>query len=218
MNFLDYLGKKKELYNSLLNFIEDDTDIQENFYILTNYLNAFQLSDDRDELKEIFNTLLRVTRNHHRDKNFFNKIEKILSYFEKKIKECFTNHEIYKIFKKDKRVLLFLLENNILVLDKFIAINHLLKIKYFSYDSFNQHVLNNQKNEKEVYQKYKQFDSFTYSNTLLKVRQNNRATKIVFLHKLKENSMKYMKNRLYFYPEIKQFADKETIEKLEKIY
>ena len=50
-----------------------------------------------------------ISNNHHRDFDFFEKIFKIIIQFKDIITQKFTNLEIFLIFKKNKRVLLFLI-------------------------------------------------------------------------------------------------------------
>lgn len=52
--------------------------------------------------------------------NLYDKIEKIILISKDHIKKYFSNHEIFKLFRKSKRIILFLLKENILAMDKTI--------------------------------------------------------------------------------------------------
>ena len=59
---------------------------------------------------------------HHRFPNFFfSKIERILQFFKKDIRKYFSNSEIFNIFAGNKRILLFLIEQQIIIIDEYIS-------------------------------------------------------------------------------------------------
>ena len=75
--------------------------------------------------KHVFSIFLRliskISNNHHRGHNFISKLERILINYKKIIIQNFTNMEIFKIFKGNKRILLFLLEEKIIIMEKDIV-------------------------------------------------------------------------------------------------
>ena len=76
---------------------------------------------------------MNISNNHQRNSDFFDKIFRIIKNLANDIKRFFTNESIYGIFNSNKRVLLFLIEEKILTIDKNIA---LLIYKTYSYDSY----------------------------------------------------------------------------------
>ena len=80
-----------------------------------------EVKEIRIEIQELLYLIAKIANNHHRNSNFFSKIEFILLHFEKDIKENFLNSEIFNIFKFNKRILLFLLERDFLKIDQFIV-------------------------------------------------------------------------------------------------
>ena len=64
-----------------------------------------------------------MSNNHYRVTDFFNKIEKILLLFKDDMKKYFSNSDLFHILKSNKRLLLFLFEENIMVIDEFIVKN-----------------------------------------------------------------------------------------------
>ena len=62
--------------------------------------------------------------------NFFQKIEKLIIFFERVIKEKFDNFEVFDIFKSNKRILLFLLEKKLMNIDESIF-DEMTKYEYY---------------------------------------------------------------------------------------
>ncbi|KAK8883918.1 hypothetical protein M9Y10_043020 [Tritrichomonas musculus] len=125
MEFHDFIDKKKELYNFLLAFIENVDDEIFHFQNLTRYLETQRFDKNHEEFKSFLRLLLKISKNQHRTPDFFNKIEKILQFFEAEIKQTFSNIEIFDLFKNSKRILLFLFQNNIITHDE--SLNDFLK-------------------------------------------------------------------------------------------
>ena len=108
MEIQKHIVARKELYAELLEFIEGD---------FLNYGIDTNIKTNTNELKEFLYVITRISRNHHRDPNFFNKIELILSYLENDIKQKYSNNEIFEIFQKDKRILHYLIKRKIIKID-----------------------------------------------------------------------------------------------------
>lgn len=113
----------KNIKEILLEFFEDDGDKNtqnDNFAKLIQHIADQEIHEKILLLKEFFNLLSKILKNHHRSSTFFQKIEPILKEYVEDIKK-FSNIEIFNFFKCDKRILLFLIEEKILILDKTIA-------------------------------------------------------------------------------------------------
>ena len=117
MEIQNIINDKKEFYSLLLEFIEDQTNCIDNFIILTKYIETQKVGENRDDLKELLHLISKISNNHYRYPNFFDKIEQILSIFESKIKQTFSNFKIFKQFKNNKRILLSLFEKKIIIPD-----------------------------------------------------------------------------------------------------
>ena len=87
--------------------------------------------ENQSDLKLLLRFLLVISNNHHRTPNFFNNLEKIIKLIEEPIKEKISNFEIFLIFKSNKRILLFLIQNQILSIDKTIT-NFTMKKRYYN--------------------------------------------------------------------------------------
>lgn len=119
MKYFEYLNEKKEFYDDLLEFIEDDSDSENNS--LYNQLNYFKKKENQQEAILFFRLLAQLSNDHHRQPNFFKKIEQILQFFSTYIKQTFSNFTQFKIFKKSKLIILFLIEHDIMIVDKKIV-------------------------------------------------------------------------------------------------
>ena len=109
-----YLEKINDIEDSILHYIEDS---ENDFEDLKNLINDFNLSTNKYHLKLLLHLISNVSNNHFRVQNFFPKIEKIIHTYKNIIKAQLTNSEIFDIFKFNTRLLLFLLEDQILIKD-----------------------------------------------------------------------------------------------------
>lgn len=76
-------------------------------------------------LIEILHFLSAIASNHHRDYDFFKKIEKIIIHFSSHL-QTITNHQLYNIFKNNQVILHFLFKEKLLTLDQQQFISFLL--------------------------------------------------------------------------------------------
>ena len=132
MNIQEYLKEMKNIQNHLLIFLDEDND-KENYEKLIDKLNEIQIHDDQHKLKALFHLITKISNNHHRLPNFFNKIDQILQIFLDDIKNYYSNTEIFHIFKSNKRILLFLIEQKIIYFDEYIIKKITTTPKYIKY-------------------------------------------------------------------------------------
>ena len=97
----------KDIQNSILEFLNSEENLS--FSSLEKKLNQ-QFIKNRQILKSFLYLIAKIANNHFRCPLFFQKIEQILIYFHVEINKNFTNYEIFKIFQKNKRLLLFLIK------------------------------------------------------------------------------------------------------------
>ena len=136
MTFKEYRENLKIFQSYLLDFLDFNHSIETNFTILLGIINDKKLDDDQYKIKTILYLISRIVDHHHRKKDFFSKIERVLKIFKGKIIFYFTNYEIYNFFKNNKRILLFLMNEGIINIDE-IILNEFSKGKYKSYDYHN---------------------------------------------------------------------------------
>ena len=123
----------KNMQNYLLSFIENQDNSEENYQILISYLNEQEIFNSHAETKSFIHLLCKILNNHYRSPCFFNKIEKILLFCKESFQKFFSNFEIFNIFKRSKKILLFLIKQNIFFIDK--CIFHIMsEEKYMNMD------------------------------------------------------------------------------------
>lgn len=121
MEIQKYLEKMKAVQNSLLTFIQKDENVQDNYLNFDHLFEHYNIRDDPYELESVLYILSKIADNHHRKPDFFKKIEHVLHIFKNEIKKNFSNSQIFNIFKSNKEILRFLLEEQIMIIDKPIA-------------------------------------------------------------------------------------------------
>lgn len=151
-----YLDKMRDVQKTLLTFLEDET--AGNFEQFIELINNKIDRNSKIEMKEFLHLLSKISDNHHRSLNFIDKIEIIIKYYLKEIKNNFSNYSIFNIFKKNKRLLFFLFNEKIIIPDQSI----------FS-------IISEEKYKKRFYLEYfyKEFKSFLDKNFRKQVVNNN---------------------------------------------
>lgn len=129
MDVNEYLKKMKEIQQNILDFIDQNDDIETNFQNLNYIFDEQKIGSNKHDLKLILHFILKISNNQHRTACFFNKIERILKFFKNEITTYYTNFEIFNIFKGNKRIILFLIKEKIIYMNKSIA-NEMTKGKY----------------------------------------------------------------------------------------
>lgn len=116
----DEIAKMKDIEENIINYLDNEEEEEVNFQLLIQFLNNLEIQKNKSNLKTVFHFISHISSNHYRSRNFFSKIERILSSYQESIKNCLTNSEIFNIFKQSKRILLFLFDKKILIPDKLI--------------------------------------------------------------------------------------------------
>lgn len=126
-----YIEENKKIQVSLLNYINDcNTDFDD----IETLFQTNKINEDINKTKDFLLLLSNASNNHYRNSAFISKIEKILVYLAKDIKQYFSNLEIYNIFKNNKLILLLLVQHQILTIDEtifyFLKNSSTLKYQY----------------------------------------------------------------------------------------
>ncbi|KAK8899165.1 hypothetical protein M9Y10_001467 [Tritrichomonas musculus] len=116
-----YVTQMKSIQESLLDFLESD-DEQSDLKKTINLLTEQNIRSNKQIFKSFLYLLLKISKNYHHSASFYPKIDQIFTQIKDDIKKNFSNSEIFRIFKSHKRILLYLLENNIIIPDKSIAL------------------------------------------------------------------------------------------------
>ena len=120
MNIEEFVGKMKSIQSSLLEFLDDESDAEEKYEKFVKLITTQQIINEKHEFKALLQLINQISDSHHRVHNFISKIERLLEYFKKDIQKYFLNSEIFNIFKNNKRILLFLMEEKIMTIDEYI--------------------------------------------------------------------------------------------------
>lgn len=145
------LIKKRQIQEKILEYIESEEDEKASFQTLSQQLDDFQIQEDSLEFKSFLHLIVAISNNHHRNSDFFTRISQIILKYTDSLKTI-SNTQIFEIFKTNKRLLLFLLQENLLVIDDHIA----KKIESFRSDKYPQYFLPELKPfiNRETYDKY----------------------------------------------------------------
>lgn len=121
MEVAKYLQKMKVIYSSFLEFIEDENDNEEKYEILIISLDSFKIQDNKHDLTSFIHIIARISYNHYHNADFLNKIFRLIRYLKDSIIKHFSNNEIFNLFSKNKRIILFLIEEKMMIIDQSIA-------------------------------------------------------------------------------------------------
>ena len=147
----EYANKMKNIQETLLRFVENEDSNDLEFDNIFKYLNDHQILENKQELKTVLHIISKISDHHYRSQDFINKIEKLLKKLQNDIKKNYSNFDIFNIFKSNKRILLFLFKEEILILDntiKYIIING--KYKTYFYPEYFSIELNLNKHENDL--------------------------------------------------------------------
>ena len=106
-----YFDKKKSIYSSLLTFLENEDDKNdENYDNLIKCIEKQKIVKKCEKLKNFLYLISKVSNNHYRVANLFDKIKRILIFLKSDIKRKLKNTELFYIFVSNKLILLFLFD------------------------------------------------------------------------------------------------------------
>lgn len=118
MSIKDYLDKMKTNQNNILSFLEEEIEIEEKLQNIIDFCDNQNIHEDYQKLKLFMRLIIKIANNHSHLRNFYYKIEQILLLFKNDLIKNFSNYEIFNIFKSNKRIVLFLIEEKIMTIDE----------------------------------------------------------------------------------------------------
>ena len=133
--FNDYLKWKKELYNKLIIYIENENFDEKNYENLISFIEKLNIMEKRQEFIEFLKLISKICKNYKRSISFLNKIEQIILKYDKNIRNILSNDDIFNIFKNNKYLLLFLIKKSILTVNQQI-VDQILEKKEKKYHLF----------------------------------------------------------------------------------
>lgn len=110
----EYLIKMREIQKYLLEYFENEETQENDFEKLIQFLDEQINRENQHELKSFLHLISKIAT-HHRPRCYFNKIEQILKNFANEIQKYYSNCELFNIFRSNKRLLLFLFEEKMLL-------------------------------------------------------------------------------------------------------
>lgn len=120
MQIHEYIDKMKKIHQNILEYLEDGSKEEEYQNLLT-LIDENHIRDLYSELKNFLHLIVSISNDHYRTSDFFGKIEQLILQFKDEISKNFTNLQIFKIFKPNKRILLFLIEQKLFEFNESIA-------------------------------------------------------------------------------------------------
>ena len=125
-----YIDDKKNLYSSILEFLEEsDGYNNDGFQKLIDVIRNQQIEGNSEEMRRFLEIIKSIGENHHRDQHFNDEINQILEHYKDQIKQTLSNTEIFHIFENNKKIVLFLLKTNIITINDEICHEILNKIE-----------------------------------------------------------------------------------------
>ena len=114
----DYIEDKKKLYTSIIEFVENEEDINNEIYFdkLKSLIKSQQIEGSHEEMEEFLCIIQVICDNHHRNPNFIKRLQQILQQYKEQIKQTLSNNEIFRIFINNKLIVLFLLKAGIITI------------------------------------------------------------------------------------------------------
>lgn len=169
-NYIEII--KKNQFN-ILSFLNSNESMEENYQNITNFFDDQQIRNNKYEMKLFLRLIVHLSNYHHRSTNFYHKIEMILLYFKDEFHKYFTNSEIFEIFESNKRILLFLIEQKIILFDESIY-KSISRIKnYFLYFENEIKSFEKNRNQKGKQENKKENDSDKFSEGLVLFKFNH---------------------------------------------
>ncbi|KAK8897711.1 hypothetical protein M9Y10_015676 [Tritrichomonas musculus] len=110
----DYFKKLRDIEEKLHLFLQNQDDQSTNLILFIEDLQEAKLLENKYELKSFLHLVVAISNNCHRSQLFFSNIDLLLKSLYYKIQYFFTNFEIFHIFQRNKRLLLFLFNLKIL--------------------------------------------------------------------------------------------------------
>lgn len=119
MTIQQHLLKMKKIQAAVLKYIDSEYNESSLFSNLKKLFQKPNIEKNAIELKEVLHIISDISNYHPRKPGFFNKIFQILNELKSGIKSNFSERSIFTIFKQNKRIILFLIEEKFIKIEKF---------------------------------------------------------------------------------------------------
>ena len=179
---MEYLEEMKEIQNHLLEFIDSEEENQQNFDDLEKILKSRSSHFKSQELISVLNIISQIVDNHHRGPFFFDKIKQIINCYKEEIKQTFSNVKIYDFFKTNKRMLLLLINEDILQFNSTISEKEIENKDYFYIENLKLDLSQNFTKIPEKYE-YKRLEGENDSYICELIRNDAVENFIIYINK-----------------------------------
>ena len=71
---VEYIEEMKVIQEHILNFIEDDDNIEDNYQKLMNIFYEKKIQEDKEKITSVLRLINKISKNHYRNQNFHQKI------------------------------------------------------------------------------------------------------------------------------------------------
>ena len=121
MEYQEYLREKQSLQKNIIEFTENECLTEEKYENLIQIIDNQQIKETPEKLEEFLFLLSNISNNHNRTNFFIKKIKKLIKSCKIEIKQTFSNSKLFNIFKTNKKILIYLIEEEIITIDESIA-------------------------------------------------------------------------------------------------
>lgn len=111
------------LYDYFIDYLDQERKSDRKFNNLNRILKSHIFISNSHEIGQFLALVQKVVHSHCHSTFFYDKIFRVLSILLDGIKQIFSNISIFEMFKYEKRILLFLIENKILTIDNEMIID-----------------------------------------------------------------------------------------------
>ena len=118
MNYQEIFDELSIIQAKILSYLDSEEKDEEVYEDIKKFFDEIKLYDNPRKLKLLLYLISKISNNHHRSNNFFDKIEQIFNLLKNDILKHFPKSELFHIFKKNRRILLFLFESKIITIDE----------------------------------------------------------------------------------------------------
>lgn len=136
MDVEEAIKQMKDIQSIFLEFLENESNTENNYEKLIKVISNYKITEDKHKFISLLQLISIIGNNHKRSGNFINKIEQTLQNFKTDIHKYLTNSELFDLFKNNKRILLYLIQEQILIIDLPIVNEITEQFEYTGYPQY----------------------------------------------------------------------------------
>ena len=132
MDFQKNLEIKKNIQNALIEYVDEGN--EDSYDQLIKLISELKIEENPNELKDIIRLINTFYNNHHRTRDFFSRIDKLVLHYISNIQQLLSNKENFYICKFNFRFLLLLYQEKIISIEDYPKKSGLFRA--FFYEKF----------------------------------------------------------------------------------